>query len=93
MASKKFSLSDEEMSFRLVKLYFEEIARMGFKRTLDLDSIINAYYYTLSRLQRKEKEMEPIKKMVLKEEKEIEKETKEELFPTPIEALKAEISK
>lgn len=77
------SIPDEEMAFRLVKLYFEEIARLGFKRKLDLDAIINAYFYALSRLERKEIEMKVIKEKVLKEESELEAETKEQLFPSP----------
>ncbi|MBU1120625.1 MAG: hypothetical protein ABIE23_00895 [archaeon] len=77
------SIPDEEMAFRLVKLYFEEIARLGFKRKLDLDAIINAYFYALSRLGRKEIEMKVIKEKVLKEESELERETKEQLFPNP----------
>ncbi len=78
-----FSIPDEEMAFRMVKLYFEEIARLGFKRTLDLDAIINAYFYSLTRLQRKDTEMKLIKEKVLKEESELAEETKEELFPEP----------
>lgn len=78
-------ISDEEMAFRMVKLYFEEIARLGFKRTLDLDAIINAYFYSLVRMKRKDSEMELIKEKVLKEESELIEETKEELFPNPSE--------
>ncbi len=77
------SISDEEMAFRMVKLYFEEVARMGFKRTLDLDAIINAYFYSLVRMKRKNTEMDLIKEKVLKEESELAEETKEELFPDP----------
>jgi hypothetical protein len=76
-------VQDEEVALRMVKLYFEEVARLGFKRTLDLDAIINAYFYSLARLKRKDKEIELIKAKVLKEEIELEKETKEELFPEP----------
>ena len=81
--TKSFELADEEIAFRMVKLYFEEIARLGFKRTLDLDAIINAYFYSLARLKRKDQEMELIKDKVLSEEEELAKETKEELFPEP----------
>ena len=48
------AVPDEEIAYRLVKLYFEEIARLGFKRTLNLDSILNAYFYSLKRLMNKE---------------------------------------
>ena len=78
-----FGLSDEEVAYRLVKLYFEEIARMGFKRKLDLDGIINAYFYSLSRLKRKEAEIEAIKRLVLREEADLRTETKEQMFPVP----------
>lgn len=47
---EKMHLSEEELAVRLVSLYFEEIARMGFKRQLELDDVINAYYHALSKL-------------------------------------------
>ncbi len=81
------NLPDEEVAYRLVKLYFEEIARMGFKRKLDLDAIINAYFYALSRLKRKDIELSAIMHAVLKEEKNLANEPKEEMFPSK-EALK-----
>ena len=77
----KTTIPDEEIAYRIVRLYFEEIARLGFKRKLDLDAIINAYFYSLSRLQSKEKEMQAISKLVKKEEAELAKEEKEDLFP------------
>ena len=40
-------MNDEEVAFRIVRLYFEEIARLGFKRTLDLDQMIDAYFYMM----------------------------------------------
>jgi len=40
----------EEVAVRLVGLYFQEIARTGFKKTLTLSEIINSYQYTLGRL-------------------------------------------
>ena len=48
-------ITNEEMAYRLVKLYFDEIARLGVKRSLDLDSVMQAYYYTLERLENKTK--------------------------------------
>ena len=47
-------MNDEEVAFRIVRLYFEEIARLGFKRQLDLDQILNAYFYTLKKVKDKE---------------------------------------
>ena len=78
----KKNLSDEEVAYKLVNLYFQEIARLGFKRRLDLDSIINAYLYSLERLKNKEKELEGIKAAVMKEESKIATETKEQLIPS-----------
>jgi SpoVK/Ycf46/Vps4 family AAA+-type ATPase len=79
----KSQLPDEEVAYRIVKLYFEEIARLGFKRTLDLDAIINAYFYALKRLMNKEIELETIEKVVKKTELELQKETKAKMFPSP----------
>ncbi|AJF60730.1 MAG: hypothetical protein QT03_C0001G1250 [archaeon GW2011_AR10] len=87
---KKNSLSDEEVAFEIVKLYFEEIARLGFKRSLDLDAIINAYFYTNERLKNKSKDLEEIRKKVLEEERKLATETKEELFPS-LEELKQKL--
>jgi len=44
--------SDEEIAIKLTRLYFREIAQLGFKRGLELDAIINAYLYSLARVQR-----------------------------------------
>lgn len=64
MQSKKSELSDEEIALRIVKLYFEEIARIGVKRNLTLDSILNAYFYTLHKLKNKKSEIARVCKMV-----------------------------
>lgn len=71
----------EEVAVRLTRLYFEEIARLGFKRRLDFDAIINAYYYCLQRLQNKDKELEVMRRIVEKEENKLSHETKAQLFP------------
>ena len=62
-------MNDEEVAFRIVRLYFEEIARFGFKRSLDLDQIINSYFYTLNKLKGKDAAMKKIIEKVVKEEK------------------------
>ncbi|HIH21776.1 MAG TPA: hypothetical protein HA222_03930 [Candidatus Diapherotrites archaeon] len=61
-------LSDEELAVRLVSLYFEEIARMGFKRQLELEDVINAYYHALGKLKGRkiESSREPI--VIVKQE-------------------------
>lgn len=51
------SLPDEEVAFRIVKLYFEEVARDGLKKELDLDEITNAYFHVMKRLKNKETEI------------------------------------
>jgi histone H1/5 len=53
-------LSDEELALSLTSLYFKEIAQLGFKRGLELDAVINAYLYSLSRIKRKEIETKEI---------------------------------
>lgn len=53
-------LTDEEVGYRLIELYFNEVARLGIKRSLDLDSVLKAYTHTLHRLNRKEYEIEKI---------------------------------
>lgn len=62
--NKRFQIPDEEIALRIVKLYFEEIARVGFKRNLTLDSILNAYFYSLHKLKNKDKEMKKISKLI-----------------------------
>ncbi|MFA5931266.1 MAG: hypothetical protein WC821_03060 [archaeon] len=64
-------MNDEEVAFRIVRLYFEEIARTGFKRQLDLDQMVNAYFYTLKQLKNKDKAMKSISEKIIREEKEI----------------------
>ncbi len=73
--------ADEEVAYKLVKLYFEEVARQGFKRSLDLDSIINAYLYALGRLRNKDKELGEIMHLVSSEEHKLGHETKSQVLP------------
>lgn len=75
-------LSNEEIAARIVDVYFKEIARFGFKRSLNLDEVINAYYYTLSKLEDKDKLLKDAMVRVVKEEQLIKTETKEQLFPS-----------
>ena len=64
-------MNDEEVAFRIVRLYFEDIARLGFKRQLDLDQMINAYFYALKKLKGKDKVMREISEKIIREEKQI----------------------
>jgi len=75
------SLSDEEVAARIVAIYFKEIARLGFKRSLGLDEVINAYYYTLSLLRNKDAPLKAALEKVLKEEKALLSETKKDIVP------------
>ncbi len=51
----------EHLAYLLMKLYFEEIARTGFKKSLSLEEIMNAYFYCLHRLQNTDYEIKKIK--------------------------------
>jgi hypothetical protein len=71
------TVSREVIAYHIVKLYFEEIARLGYKRKLDLDAIIAAYFYVHNKLEDKH-----LEKMTDKEPefvKEVEKEMEKEL--------------
>jgi hypothetical protein len=56
MISKKMmeenwmNLSDEEVAIRLVTVYFQEVHRLGLKRRMELEDVINAYYETLKKI-------------------------------------------
>jgi len=76
-------IPDEEMAFRLVKLYVEEISQRGEKRRMGLDTIINAYFYTLIRLRKKKQEMEIIEEAVEREEEELGEGIEKVFFPEP----------
>ncbi len=65
------SIPDEEMAFKLVQLYVSDVSRKGEKRQMGLDTIINAYFYTLLRLQKKKKEMGYLEPAVDREEEEL----------------------
>jgi len=72
-------LTNEEIATRIMKVYFREIARLGYKRRLSLDEVINAYYYTLSRLRDKQSISRELLRKVEAEEKQLRKETREEI--------------
>lgn len=77
----KKSMPDEEVAFKIVSIYFEEIARLGFKRSLDLDSIINAYFYTLEKVKGKEQMLADMLSKVLEEEKKIPTQQRDDIIP------------
>lgn len=57
---------DEELALEMLALYFSEVARFGLKRSLSLDEVVNSYFYSLARIQRKETELKEIKGIVKK---------------------------
>jgi hypothetical protein len=59
-----FAPDAEEIAFKMIQTYFIEIARQGFKRQLTLDEIINAYFYALARVKRKNVEMTEVEAAV-----------------------------
>lgn len=48
--ASEHSICPEEIAIRLLDIYFKEIARHGFKRSLSLDEVLKAYQYILSKL-------------------------------------------
>ena len=57
-------MEPEEVAYRLVELYLREVSKSHEKRQMGLDTIMNAYFYALLRIQRKEKEIEALSKAV-----------------------------
>lgn len=73
--------ADEEMAYRLVEIYVKEVSQRGEKRQMGLDTIINAYFYTLLRLKKKREEMGIIEPVVKQEERQMEEEVEKVSFP------------
>jgi spore maturation protein CgeB len=73
--------ADEEMAYKLVELYVREISQRGEKRQMGLDTIINAYFYTLTRLKKKKEEMGIMEPAVEKEEEKLEEGIDKIYFP------------
>ncbi len=73
---------DEEMAYRLVDMYIREVSQRGEKRQMGLDTIINAYFYTLMRLKKKKDEMGIIEPAVEKEEERLEEGLEDISFPS-----------
>ncbi|MBI2598314.1 MAG: hypothetical protein HYW50_03900 [Candidatus Diapherotrites archaeon] len=63
-SAEKSGACDEEIAVGLAALYFREIARLGFKRSLEIDDVINAYFYALARLSRKDFESREIMEVI-----------------------------
>ena len=80
--------ADEEMAYKLVELYVREISQRGEKRQMGLDTIINAYFYTLTRLKKKKEELGIIEPAVEKEEEKLEEGIESMMFPGSDEQFK-----
>jgi len=64
----KVTAADEEIALSLASLYFKEVAKQGFKRSLEIDDIINSYFYALARIKRKDFESKEIMEVIKKSE-------------------------
>ena len=49
VSTNDYELPDEEIAYRMIKLYFTDLVRHRHKRALTLDEVINAYLYALVR--------------------------------------------
>lgn len=67
-SSNTSGLSEEEIAVRLVSLYFQEVARVGFKKSLTLSEVVNAYQHVLDKIG-KPMRPKPAKRTVTKTEK------------------------
>lgn len=63
--------TDEEIAYKLVELYVREVSQRGEKRQMGLDTIINAYVYTLARLRKKREELGLVASAVEREEEKL----------------------
>jgi hypothetical protein len=81
------SLSNEEIAARIVGIYFKEVARLGFKRSLTLEETMNSYYYVLSKLGNPKECIEAVKNKVVVDEKLLASKTKEEAIPSVTETV------
>lgn len=57
-------MQDDELAYKLVELYVQEVSKGHEKRQMGLDTLLNAYFYALLRIQRKNKEMSALSKAV-----------------------------
>lgn len=69
------------MAFKLVELYVNEISKGHEKRQMGLDTLLNAYFYALLRITRKNKEIGALSKAVEREEEVLDEEYKAEVEP------------
>ena len=74
--------ADKQIALKIVETYLREAARVGLKRTLEIDDIINAYLYVYSRLIKDRKTIPEIEKTLDDETRElIARAKRNEIFP------------
>ncbi len=61
-------MEDDELAFKLVELYVREVSKGHEKRQMGLDTLLNAYFYALLRIARKNKEIGALSKAVERQE-------------------------
>ena len=44
------SMPDERVAIEIISVFFQEVHRLGMKRSLELDDVVNSYFDTLSRI-------------------------------------------
>ena len=74
-------MQDDELAFQLVELYVREVSKGHEKRQMGLDTLLNAYFYALLRITRKNKEMTALSKAVEREEEVLDKDYQPEEQP------------
>ncbi|VVB99364.1 Uncharacterised protein [uncultured archaeon] len=43
-------MSDEEVAIELISVFFREVHRLGLKRRLELDDVLNSYFDTVAKI-------------------------------------------
>lgn len=57
-------MDNDELALKLVELYIKELSATHEKRQMGLDTILNAYFYSLLRITRKKEEILAMKRAV-----------------------------
>lgn len=71
-------MQDDELAFKLVELYVTEVSKGHEKRQMGLDTLLNAYFYALLRITRKNKEITALSEAVERKEEVLDEEYKPE---------------
>ena len=74
--------SDKQAALKILEIYLHDAARVGLKRSLELDDLINAYLYIYSRLIKDKATIPLIEKTLDDETRElIARAKRNEIFP------------